>query len=163
VKIPQQVQMALRNNLVGEALKLLTDMGTDLGREYGSDAFESVLVRIALELVTGRIEDAALDLNDAPILLERTSEPEKTKLVQKALLHAMAYQKLVFEGNLMAAGEILQYQGRTPLERSSPLVCGSRAETTSILCTRVALCPPADRGVFGSSSPHCKTHPKSVT
>jgi hypothetical protein len=116
MKIAAQVRTALKYNLVGEALRILTDKATDLPKEYGPNVFEIVLVQIALEMVTGRLEDAATDLEIAPKVLESSPMPPGIKREQalqfqafkQAQLQGMTYQKLLFEGNYQGAGEILE-------------------------------------------------------
>jgi hypothetical protein len=116
MKIAAQVRTALKYSLVGEALRILTDKATDLPKEYGPEVFEIVLVQIALEMVTGRLEDAATDLEIAPKVLESSPMPPNIKkelypriqAIKNGQLQGMTYQKLVFEGNYQGAGEILE-------------------------------------------------------
>ena len=72
-KLSEQVAKALQHNLAGEALRLLTDPGTDLAKEFGRDALQAILLRVALELATGRLEDAAADIEVLPVKLEEVA------------------------------------------------------------------------------------------
>ncbi len=129
MKIAAQVRTALKYNLVGEALRILTDKATDLPKEYGPDVFEIVLIRIALEMATGRLEDAAADLKLAPSVLESSPMPPNIKkelypriqAIKNAQLQGMTYQKLVFEGNYQGAGEILKSSASGQSEQDPPL------------------------------------------
>jgi hypothetical protein len=129
-KLRDQVRSALRANLVGEALRLLTDKSTDLPKEYGSDIAEIVLVRIALEMLTGRLEDAAADLEFAPSVLESAPAPPnigrdvfpQIQALRRAQLQIMNNQKLFFEGNYQAAGDMLQSNAPAQFGKDPPLL-----------------------------------------
>jgi hypothetical protein len=106
-KLQDQVRSALRHNLVGKALEILTDKGTDLQKEYGPNLLDIVLIRIALEMAIGRLEDAATDLEFAPGVMEKLGLVPNVRQVKLSLIQTMAYQKLIFEGNYKEAGELL--------------------------------------------------------
>jgi hypothetical protein len=106
-KLPDQVRSALRHNLVGKALEILTDKGTDLQKEYGQNLLDIVLIRIAFELVIGRLEDAATDLEFAPGLMEKMALHPNIRPAKQAQIQIMTIQKLIFEGNYKEAGELL--------------------------------------------------------
>jgi hypothetical protein len=112
----EQVRAALRSNLVGEALRILTDKATDLPKEYGARIFEIVLIRMSLEMLTGRLEEAAADMEEAPKVIDSTPLPPDAKpeaiaqyrAVSHLQLDQMEYQKLNFEGNYQGAGDLLE-------------------------------------------------------
>jgi hypothetical protein len=106
-KLPDQVRSALRHNLVGKALEILTDKGTDLKKEFGQAVAEIVLIRIALEMAVGRLEDAAADLELAPAVLEPTPLQPNVRQYLQNHMQNMKYQKLVFEGNYKEAGDLV--------------------------------------------------------
>jgi hypothetical protein len=120
-KVSDQVRLALRHNFVGEALKILTDKGTDLAKEYGAHVPEIVVVRIALEMATGRLEDAASDLEDAPKVFENSTLPDNILRIKYIQLLALTYQKLLFEGNFAVAGEIRENDVMNQSDKDPPL------------------------------------------
>jgi hypothetical protein len=113
LKLAQQVGHAFRFNLVGEALRLLTDKDTDLGKEFGTQALQMGLTRAALELAVGRLEDAAADLEfRAAEFDEMSTRPESRRELRvdelRPALQSVTYQKLVFEGNYAMAGALME-------------------------------------------------------
>jgi tetratricopeptide (TPR) repeat protein len=106
-KLDAQVQLALRNNLVGEALRLLNDPGTDLAREFGpTRALGVVLARVALELATGRLEDAAAHLDATvgdPAVRQARANPTFTRHYLQ-----LTYQRLFQEGDYGEAGKVVE-------------------------------------------------------
>ena len=112
-KLGDQVDKALRFNLPGEALRLLTDPGTDLGKEFGRQAIDFALRRVAIELAVGRLEDAAADVAELPANLDAAESPTDKGFSQhlrdlRDLLRMMTYQKLVLEGNYSEAGSLYE-------------------------------------------------------
>lgn len=112
-KLRDQVDKALRFNLPGEALRLLTDPATDLGKEFGREALDFALRRVALELAVGRLEDAAADVADLPANLDAAESPTDKEFSQhlrglRDLLRMMTYEKLVLEGNYSEAGSLYE-------------------------------------------------------
>ncbi len=106
IPLPGQIQLALQNNLAGEALKLLTARDLDVGKEFGPALLEFLICRISLELAVGRIEDAAADLE------QLSTDPGVQKsLAESNLLtvfRLLTYQKLMLEGNYAEAGKLLE-------------------------------------------------------
>jgi hypothetical protein len=103
-KLSEQFEDALRHNLVGEALRILTDKDTNLEHEFGQEAALTALQRISLEMAVGRLEDVAADLELMPA-------PEGTRPGEDVLRYPyrmLVYQKLVFEGNYAEAGRLME-------------------------------------------------------
>ena len=63
MKLAAQVEAALEFNLVGEALRLLTDKDTDLAKEFGPRVLEVAMSMVALQLALGHLEDASRSLD----------------------------------------------------------------------------------------------------
>jgi hypothetical protein len=113
MKLREQMERALQNNLIGEALRILTDAGTDLPKEFGRDALEVILLRVALELATGRLEDAAGDIEFLTGELDKLAvRPEEAREMHvdalRELLRLLTYQKLFLEGNYSEAGSLYE-------------------------------------------------------
>jgi hypothetical protein len=113
MRLREQVEAALANNLVEEALRLLTDRDTDLPKEFGRDALKFALVRVALRLITGRLEEAADDLEVLPANFdeaEATAPKDFAPYVRQLRdpLRMQIYLKLVLEGNHAEAGTLLE-------------------------------------------------------
>lgn len=104
--LPGQVQLALQNNLIGEALRLMTARDLDVGKEFGPLVLDFMLCRISLELAVGRIEDAAADLeqlaNDPGVQKNLVD----TKLIE--VFRMLMYQKSLLEGNYAEAAAVLK-------------------------------------------------------
>jgi hypothetical protein len=100
-KLSDQWRIALQLNLTGEALRILTDLGTDFQKEFGNDSMAIDLSRAALLLAVGRLEDASTTLGIAPNRFD-----EVPSLRQSA--RWLTYQKYVFEGDYAGAGAILE-------------------------------------------------------
>lgn len=112
-RVSVQLSEALRFNLVGEALRLLTDPELDLTKEFGRNVLEVALFRVALELAVGRLEDAARDLdelssqiNELSAVPESRRDPKVTLLL--TVLNRLLYQKMLLEGNFREAGVLLE-------------------------------------------------------
>jgi hypothetical protein len=120
-KLPDQVRSALRHNLVGKALEILTEKGLDLQKEYGQNVVEIVLIRIALEMVIGRLEDAAVDLEYAPKVLDSARPHQNVRQILQNNIKNMEYQKLVFEGNYQEAGELVGSMVGDQIGKDPPL------------------------------------------
>lgn len=105
-----QFREALRNNLVGEALRILTDKDIDPDREFGPDPVQIAaagIQRLALELAVGRLEDVNADLDRvAERVQAAASRPDGQNLA--VLLRGMTYQKLYMEGNYAEAGRVME-------------------------------------------------------
>jgi hypothetical protein len=104
-KLLAQVELALRYNLVGEALRLLTDKDTDPARDFPQNLLQVALSRVALQLAVGRLEDAATDLD----ALAGSAD------VQRALAghlqppyRMLLYVKHLLEGNYAEAGDAIE-------------------------------------------------------
>jgi len=113
MKLREQLGKALQLNLGGEALRILTDAGTDLTKEFGHDALQVVLLRVALELATGRLEDAAGDIEFLPGEFDKLAvRPEDARELHldalRELLRLQTYQKLFLEGNYSEAGSLFE-------------------------------------------------------
>ncbi|HSQ54911.1 MAG TPA: hypothetical protein VLM40_04125, partial [Gemmata sp.] len=106
LKLETQVEAALQNNLIGEALRLLRENADNLGKEFGARAAHVLLSQIALEMAVGRIEEAAADLdaleNDGG-LQKLLADPNFRQIVQMLRFH-----KCVMEGNFAGAGKIIE-------------------------------------------------------
>ena len=125
MKLPGRVQAALRYQLVGTALALLTDPGVDLSKEYGTvDAVDAMLVRAALELVVGRIEDVAAGLKGAPAAVQSLplsgNYPPTLKQYKLMQINSALYQKLLFEGDYKAAGALFEEQVGSRVAKEPP-------------------------------------------
>ena len=138
VKLYDQVKLALRNNLVKEALRLMRET-PDLEKDFETNLVEIVFVRIALELATGRLEDAASDLDDAQKIVDSGPIPtnvprervQQFRASREGQLQALKYQKYLSEGNYRAAGEIIENE-MTPLgEKDPPLSSFETAMNTT--------------------------------
>jgi len=113
LRLPELVREALRHNLAGEALRLLTDKDVDLRTEYKDDVLSAILLRVALELATGRLEDAASDLEVVPAQFdELAADPQLAARLHapqlRSLLQMMTYLKLALEGNYTEAGSLME-------------------------------------------------------
>ena len=118
MRLREQVEAALQNNLVEEALRLLTDRDTDFSKEFGRDTLKFALVRVALRLITGRLEEAADDLEVLPANFDEAEAAAPKDFAQfvrqlRTPLRMQIYLKLVLEGNHAEAGTLLeQTQGQ---------------------------------------------------
>ena len=121
MQVVNQLTLALRNNLVGEALKILVDQAGELAKESGPGVVEVMLVLISLELATGQLEGAAGDLVDAPALMESLTLPEKLWNYKNDQLRELTYQKLILEGNYTDAGAFLESKMTSELKKDPPL------------------------------------------
>jgi hypothetical protein len=134
MRLREQVEAALANNLVEEALRLLTDRDTDISKEFGRDALKFALVRVALRLVTGRLEEAADDLEILPTRFdeaEAAAPKEFVKAVHQLRdpLRMQIYLKLVLEGNYAEAGTLLeQVQGQIVVRSGNVKTPDQRSE-----------------------------------
>lgn len=108
-KVPALVDRALQNCMLGEALRLLSDKDTDLDKEYGNDRFVAAGLWVALELATGRLEDAAENLKflSGPERLGALTQSKAAPLVQ-----TLKYQKAVLAGEYKAAGDLWEAQAQ---------------------------------------------------
>jgi hypothetical protein len=105
-KLAKQVELALENNLAGEALRLLTSKDIDPIRDFGQTALDFLLCRVSLELVLGRLEDASADLEilaTDPGVQQRLSNP-----TVRAVFTGLQYQKALLEGNYPQAGKLME-------------------------------------------------------
>lgn len=114
LKTRDQFRAALRNNLVSEALRILNDKDTDLVRDFGPDPLEVAhvaLLRVALELALGRIEEVPEGVDRANERIELIGARPEARIFAQAL-KGIVYEKLVIEGNYTEAGKLLdQLQG----------------------------------------------------
>ena len=104
--VPAQVQAALSNNLVGEALRILGDKDANLGADFRERSLHAALSRVALELAVGRIEEASADLEAL------TVNPQTQQLLGAPQFiiprRWLTYQKALLEGDYAGAGAVLQ-------------------------------------------------------
>lgn len=110
MKVRDQVRTALRNNLVGEALRILNDKDTDLARDFGPDMLEVAnlaLQQAALELALGRLEDVGDRIDFASARIELASARPESRILAQAL-QGIIYEKLLFEGNYAEAGKLME-------------------------------------------------------
>jgi hypothetical protein len=107
-KLEGQFYSALRNNLVGKALEILTDKDTNFEKEFARNIREIIMTRIALEMATGRLEDVAADLDSDAAGRIRTSEttPDDQSFQGQILL--IDFRKMMFEGNYDGAAELYE-------------------------------------------------------
>jgi hypothetical protein len=127
MKLKDQVDAALQNNLAEEALRLLTDRDTDLSKEFGRETLRYALIRVALRLVSGRLEEAADDLEFLPGKFdEAEATAPKDFLPQirqlRDPLGMQIYFKLVFEGNYSEAGVLLEQREGQIVKSASELL-----------------------------------------
>jgi hypothetical protein len=118
-----QVELALKHNLVGEALRLLgrpdtlirqrrggergpPDPDVEFVREFPQHPLEAALTRVALQLALGRLEDGAADLDAL------AAEPEVQRVLAEERFRPpsrmLAYTKHLLEGNYGGAGEVVE-------------------------------------------------------
>jgi hypothetical protein len=145
MKLKDQVDAALQNNLVEEALRLLTDRDTDLSKEFGRETLRYALIRVALRLATGRLEEAADDLEFLPGKFdeaEATSPKDFLPQIRQLRdpLGMQIYFKLVFEGNYSEAGSLLEQREGQIVRSASQLL--SPKKIVDRLLTR-AMAPSA--------------------
>ncbi len=105
-KVPDVVQNAIDNCMIGEALNILNSTDTDLAKEYGRDEALGALRRVALELAAGRIENADELLGEKG-LGDSKSSMAIERSGQAPLAQVLKYQKAVLAGEYRAAGELL--------------------------------------------------------
>jgi len=127
MKLKDQVEAALQNNLVEEAIRLLTDRDTDLSKEFGRDTLRFALIRVALRLATGRLEEAADDLEILPGNFDEAEATAHKDFVPQIRqlrdpLGMQIYFKLVFEGNYSEAGVILEQREGQIIKSASELL-----------------------------------------
>ncbi|MCE9565235.1 MAG: hypothetical protein K8U57_24650 [Planctomycetes bacterium] len=105
--LPGQIQMALQNNLTGEALRLLKSPDlSEKEKEFGPALLDFLLLRVSLELAIGALEDAAADLEVLQTnsgIQQRLADPN-----YRTLFQLLVYQKLLLEGNYADAGRVLE-------------------------------------------------------
>jgi len=104
--LPAQIQMALQNNLVGEALKLMTAKDLDLSKEFGPALLDFLLLRISLQLAVGHLEDAAADIDQ--LSTDAGVQKGLTDSNLRGFFQLLVYQKYMLEGNYAEAGRMLE-------------------------------------------------------
>jgi hypothetical protein len=106
IRYSAQVEAALEFGLVGEAIKLLRDPQVELQKEFGQATPYVVLSQIALQLVLGRLEDAAADLDeiDTSDYWQKLMADEDVRRVVLML----KFHRYTMEGNFAGAGEIIE-------------------------------------------------------
>jgi hypothetical protein len=109
-----QLGLALRHNLVGEALRLLEDEQWQASAELGSAASEIEFARIVLLTAIGRLEDAAATLEVAAHRLE-------TVVSLREPLRWLRYQMAVLAGDYAEAGAILEDFAAANIGQDPPL------------------------------------------
>lgn len=120
MKLRDQVEAALRNNLVGEALNLLRDRTVNFAVEFGQTSVPAALSRIALEMAVGRIEDAASDLDE--LQADADFQQQLANDVIRFQVRMLNYHRLSLEGNYAEAGAILEEVGlRSGSDEDPPL------------------------------------------
>jgi hypothetical protein len=111
-KLPDLVNAARATSLAGAALAMLADKNTDLGKEYGRDALRAGLLRVALELALGNVENAS-------DLLKDLASPESAKVVEEQkvtpVVQLLRFQTALQGGQYHEAGEVLE-----SLEKQAP-------------------------------------------
>jgi hypothetical protein len=102
-KLTAQIEAALENNLVGEALRILKEADP---KDFGANMPRVLLSRTALEMVVGQLEDAAgnLEALTTDEGIQRGFADERFRLYT----HLLTYQKLVLEGNYAEAGSLIE-------------------------------------------------------
>lgn len=144
MKLRDQVEAALRNNLVGEALERMLDRQVDFAQEFGSNTVPAALCRIALLMAVGRLEDAAADLDAL------TADPDFQKQMVNDLVRfqvrMLAYQRHLLEGNYPEAGAILDEVALSgiPTEDPPPTPEQARLKNTRALAEWLRFLPGAE-------------------
>lgn len=109
-KLKDRHQLAIRYGLVGEALNLLNS--GDLSKEFAEEEVTIFFHLVALELATGRFEDASVHLATLRNFInDLTTKPNVNRnllATYKRFLAELEYQKLVLEGNYAEAGKELE-------------------------------------------------------
>jgi hypothetical protein len=102
-------RVARRAGLTGEAITLLKELiaKNELEAQFKQDTQRVALELIALELATGRLEDAADDiegLKEVFTTMAAQPNPHPDLMLLRGTLRYMEYHKLVLEGNYAGAG-----------------------------------------------------------
>ena len=119
VRTPGNAEVATARSLVGIAARLAGEAvrmvhetpGGDLDREFGPDTATVVLKVIAVQLVTGRVEDAAADADSLRELLDRAAaqpQPSPAATTDRLRLRTVDLQLWTATGNYEAAGRELE-------------------------------------------------------
>lgn len=104
--LPRQVDVAVTNGLAAEALKMLGERSADLDKEYKQLTPLAVTQRLGLELLLGRIEDAAENIPTVDTPDWAKSFASIPGLPDRFLL--IKYQKAVLAGEYRTAGDLWQ-------------------------------------------------------
>lgn len=105
-RLPEQVVLALRFNLTGEALKLLGGLNDpELAKEFGEAKFQFRMVRASLALALGRLEDAAADLEQ--VGSDPADEKARNTPGLAERFRWLVYQRFLLEGAYGEAGQLL--------------------------------------------------------
>jgi hypothetical protein len=102
-KLVAQVDAALENNLVGEALRILKEAEP---KDFGPNMPKILLSRIALDMAVGNLEEAAANLDALT-----TDEGMQRSFADDGFrFHTqwLTYQRLLLEGNYSEAGTIME-------------------------------------------------------
>jgi hypothetical protein len=113
LKLSQQFSMMVRLGLVGDALQLFGEHQEELAKEALRDFLEVLSVRLTAELVIGRLEDIAGNIEALPTILDHvSSRPEVARNIPvidyRAHYQLLTYQKLFLEGNYAEAGMVME-------------------------------------------------------
>ncbi|MBX9622830.1 MAG: hypothetical protein K2X82_03360, partial [Gemmataceae bacterium] len=110
-KPASRFRQALGQNLIGDAIAVLKELPAgDLAREFGPAAPEMALRLVALELATGRVEDAAADAAGLRGEFDRTAgqDPRPPQIdALRAFLRLLEYQVAWLSGNYLDAARTL--------------------------------------------------------
>jgi tetratricopeptide (TPR) repeat protein len=109
-----QLGLALRHNLVGEALRLLEDEQWQASAELGAAAAEIEFARIVLLTAIGRLEDAATALEVAASRFDAVVSLREP-------LRWLRYQMAVVAGDYAEAGAILEDFAAVNIGQDPPL------------------------------------------
>jgi hypothetical protein len=131
--VQDQVAWALRSNLVGEALRILTDPGTDLQKEFGKGTLDTAMLMVALQLAAGRLEDAAGNLEVIPPEVDAlASRPELARELGVERLfeqqRTQSFLKLLLEGDYAGAGAMFERSAPPDLGKDPPIPPDSPGE-----------------------------------
>jgi hypothetical protein len=111
LKVAERFRRAKQLELTGEAISVIKGVkGEDLSKEFGPAVSFALLELVALELCSGRLEDAAADLADVKEILPdlTRSLPPEAQEVMRQSLRTLEQWKMMFEGDYAAAGAELE-------------------------------------------------------
>ena len=114
-KAKDRYRLARAHGLADEAITILKEFKEgEMAREFGPEAPRVALEMIALELVCGRLADAAADIAQLKEEVAKLDTQSPALQGLPEFLRHLEFQKLVLEGNYSAAGaELESLQGQS--------------------------------------------------